>query len=79
MSMKQNELDRCIIQNMHALSRQLATTLRLTTHRQPVIARPLHTTTELSRRCRDYFGFRQEEGRWVPKKRSFNVSLYLSE
>jgi len=57
---------------MHALSRQLATTLRLTTHRQPVIARPLHTTTELSRRCRDYFGFRQEEGRWVPKKRSFN-------
>jgi len=33
--------------------------------------RPIHTTTDLSRRSRDYYGFRQEAGRAIPGKRSF--------
>ena len=57
---------------MQSLSRSLAT-LRIGTARIAAVpqvqTRLIHTTPNLERRARDYFGHRQEQGRWVPGKR----------
>ena len=62
---------------MQSLSKAFST-LKLGTIRTLPLqsVRPIHTTTELSRRSRDYYGFRQEAGRAIP---GYNLGLIFHQ